>query len=64
MFLAIGLVLQCNPDIVLPREMSITFPNNPIPAEHPYCLSGGPIGFAINGVAIFNPFAIGEVRTK
>ena len=43
------------------NDVELVFPNNPIQADHPYCLSGGAIGWTINGVAIYNPFALGEV---
>ena len=54
--------LQCNPNEVVGNNIELVFPNDPIQAEHPYCLSGGPIGWTINGVAIYNPFALGEVN--
>ena len=56
--------LQSNPNQVVGNDVELVFPNNPIPAEHPYCLSGGPIGWTINGVAIYNPFALGEVTDR
>ena len=46
------------------NDVELVFPNNPIQAEHLYCLSGGAIGWTINGVAIYNPFALGEVRDR
>ncbi len=39
----------------------VTFPNEPEMSDHPYCLPEGAIGWATNGVAIFNPFAAGQV---
>ena len=53
--------LQYNPNEVVGNDIELVFPNNPIPADHPYCLSGGAIGWTINGVAIYNPFALREV---
>ena len=46
------------------NDIELVFPNNPIQAEHPYCLSGGAIGWTINGVAIYNSFALGEVTDR
>jgi len=43
-----------NPNSVAARSVSYTLPANPKLASRPTCLTGGPIGIAKNGVAIFN----------
>lgn len=43
-----------NPNSIRPNEMKVAIPRNPSKAKTPTCLPLGPIGYAINGVAIFN----------
>jgi len=47
-----------NPNTPSPIDISITVPRNPeFDKDGPYCLSMGAVAMAINGVAMFNPFA-------
>jgi hypothetical protein len=43
-----------NPNSISPQSISWTLPVSPKAAAKPSCLSGGPIGIAVNGVPIFD----------
>jgi hypothetical protein len=43
-----------NPNAISQQQVSWTLPLHPAAAARPGCLSGGPIGIAVNGVAIFD----------
>jgi hypothetical protein len=43
-----------NPNSISAQTISWTLPANPTPAAKPSCLTGGPIGIAVNGVPIFD----------
>ena len=43
-----------NPNAIAPHDVALTLPRDPVPASSPSCVPMGPIGIALNGVAIFN----------
>nr|XP_054770766.1 uncharacterized protein LOC129278645 [Lytechinus pictus] len=45
-----------NPNSILEQTVSRTVPKEPQVATTTTCLPGGPIGIAVNGIAIFNPW--------
>ena len=38
------------------QHFMVNLPENPIPNDEEICLTGGPIGWTIHGVALYNPF--------
>ena len=49
-----------NPNSITTHPVSVSLPLDPAIAANPGCTSGGPIGYATNGVAIFNGFDAGD----
>jgi hypothetical protein len=49
-----------NPNAIAQQSVSYTLPAHPKLAAKPTCLSGGPIGIARNGVAIFDALDAGD----
>ncbi|XP_078689838.1 uncharacterized protein LOC144921083 [Branchiostoma floridae x Branchiostoma belcheri] len=49
---------QHNPNSIVAQNYRFTIPKNPQVASQTSCLPMGPVGVAINGVPIFNPFTI------
>ena len=43
-----------NPNSIAAQTVSYALPYNPVPATSPGCVSGGPIGIALDGVSIFD----------
>jgi hypothetical protein len=43
-----------NPNAIAPQNVLMTLPRDPVEAASPSCVPMGPIGIALNGVAIFN----------
>jgi len=48
-----------NPNSISSQSVSITLPLDPSFGAAPRCLTGGPIGYAVNGVPIFDGFDAG-----
>ena len=48
-----------NPNSISPQTLTYSLPAHPSKASSPSCLPGGPIGVAINGVAIFDALDAG-----
>ena len=38
------------------QDFRITLPEDPVPLDEETCLTGGPIGWTVHGVALYNPF--------
>lgn len=43
-----------NPNTITAQDVTINLPSNPVEAAQPSCTNMGAIGYALNGVAIFN----------
>lgn len=43
-----------NPNAVSAREVQVTLPTNPVPADQPSCVTMGPVGVLKNGVYLYN----------
>jgi len=48
--------MMVNPNEAVQQDFQIHLPENPILANVETCLTGGPIGWTIHGVALYNPF--------
>ncbi|XP_071827083.1 uncharacterized protein [Apostichopus japonicus] len=51
-----GLWPGINPNSIQAQNNVYTVPKNPVFADSPSCLPGGPIAMAVNGVMLFNPW--------
>ena len=45
-----------NPNEPEVQDFMVDLPENPVPNDEETCLTGGPIGWTIHGVALYNPF--------
>ena len=52
-------LIDRNPNRIEPQRVALSLPISPVPASTPACVPMGPIGVALNGVAIFNALDAG-----
>ncbi|XP_072051325.1 uncharacterized protein [Amphiura filiformis] len=50
--------MMINPNQAIQQDFEVDLPEYPTPLIKEECLTGGPIGWTIHGVALFNPFNI------
>ena len=52
-----GVTFNKNPNTIVSQNLTFTIPLNPSPSNNPQATSLGPIGVALNGVALYNQYA-------